>query len=55
MAQACGARVGVFVSRGSDWLHYTGDPANDDVEPYKAGHAPVIAWRPATGAAVVAL
>jgi hypothetical protein len=51
----CGARVGVFVSRGSEWLHYTGDPANRDVEAYDTDHAPVIAWRPAAGPAVVAL
>ena len=52
---ACGARVGIFVSRGSDWLHYTGDPANRDVEPYNSDHDVVVGWRPAAGAAVVAL
>jgi SAM-dependent methyltransferase len=51
----CAACVGIFVSRGSEWLHYTGDPVNGDVEPYETDHAPVIAWRPAAGPAVVAL
>jgi hypothetical protein len=52
---SCGARAGIFVSRGSQWLHYSGDPASRDVETYEADHAPVIAWRPAAGDAVVAL
>jgi hypothetical protein len=52
---SCGARAGIFLSRGSEWLHYTGDPADRDVEPYEADHAPLIAWRPTAGAAVVAL
>jgi hypothetical protein len=51
---SCGARAGVFLSRGSHWLHYTGDPASRDVDPYETDHAPAIAWRPAAGAAVVA-
>jgi len=53
--ESCGARAGIFLSRGSEWLHYTGDPVDRDVEPYEADHAPAIAWRPAAGAAVVAL
>jgi hypothetical protein len=52
---ACGSRAGIFLSRGSEWLHYTGDPATRDTEPYKTDHAPVIAWRPTPGPAVVAL
>ena len=48
----CGSRAGVFVSRGSEWLHYTGDPANHDVDPYETDHAPVIAWRPADSTAI---
>jgi hypothetical protein len=48
----CGARAGIFIGRGSDWLHYTGDDRN--VQPYDAGHAPVIGWRPAPGIVVVA-
>jgi hypothetical protein len=52
---SCGARIGIFTSRGSEWLHYTGDPATRDVNPYDSDHAPVIAWRPTAGAAVVAL
>jgi hypothetical protein len=53
--KSCGARAGIFLSRGSAWLHYTGDPADRDVEPYDANHAPAIAWRPTAGTAVVAL
>jgi hypothetical protein len=53
--ESCGARTGIFLSRGSQWLHYTGDPASRDAEPYEADHAPAIAWRPTAGAAVVAL
>lgn len=52
---SCGSRVGIFLSRGSEWLHYAGDPADRDVEPCEADHAPVIAWRPAVGPAIVAL
>jgi hypothetical protein len=52
---SCGSRAGIFVSRGSEWLHYTGDPATRDVTPYETDHAPAIAWRPAPGPAVVAL
>jgi hypothetical protein len=53
--ESCGARAGIFLSRGSEWLHYTGDPLNGDVEPYQDDHAPAIAWRPTPGAAIVAL
>ena len=52
---SCGARAGIFLSRGSEWLHYTGDPVDRNVESYDADHAPVIAWRPTPDAAVVAL
>jgi hypothetical protein len=52
----CGARAGVFTARGSDWLHYAGDPTDGTAEPFDADHAPVIGWRPAQdGPAVVAL
>jgi hypothetical protein len=42
----CNARVGVFTAHGSEWLHYTGDPATADVRPYKADHFTVVRWRP---------
>jgi hypothetical protein len=52
----CGGRAGVFIARGQDWLHYAGDPAAGTAEPFDAGHAPVIGWRPAQdGPAIVAL
>ena len=44
----CGADVGIFIGHGDAWLHYTGEgTAESPVELYDAGHAPVVAWRPA--------
>jgi hypothetical protein len=44
----CGATVGIFIGHGDAWLHYTGQgTAEDPVELFDAGHAPVVAWRPA--------
>ena len=51
---ACGARAGIFTSRGGDWLHYTGELDDYNVEPYDPGHAPVIGWRPTPGIVFVA-
>jgi hypothetical protein len=52
----CGAAAGIFISRGNEWLHYTGRPETADVHPYTANHEPVIGWRIATSpVAVVAL
>jgi hypothetical protein len=51
----CGAKTGVFIARGSDWLHYAGDPMDGTAKPFGADHAPVIGWRPAQdGPAIVA-
>ena len=50
----CGGRAGIFTSRGSKWLHYTGELDNYNVEPYDPGHSPVIGWRPAPGIVFVA-
>jgi len=45
---ACGADVGIFIGHGDAWLHYTGEgTAASPIELYDAGHAPVVAWRPA--------
>ena len=44
----CGASAGIFISRGNEWLHYTGRPETADVEPYATDHQPVIGWRIAT-------
>jgi hypothetical protein len=52
---ACGARAGVFTALGGDWRHYAGHAADRTARPFDAGHAPVIGWRPARGAAIVAL
>jgi hypothetical protein len=46
---SCGARAGVFIARGTDWRHYSGDPEDGTAQPFDAGHAPVIGWRPAEG------
>jgi len=44
----CGASVGIFIGHGDAWLHYTGEgTVASPVELYDAGHAPVVAWRPA--------
>ncbi len=44
----CGADVGIFIGHGDAWLHYTGEgTVASPVELYDAGHAPVVAWRPA--------
>jgi ribosomal protein S27AE len=42
----CGAPVGIFLAHGKDYRHYRGVlTATSKPKPYKAGHAPVIAWR----------
>jgi hypothetical protein len=52
----CGAAAGIFVSRGKEWLHYTGRPETADVQPYTPDHEPAIGWRIATSpVAAVAL
>ena len=51
---ACGVRAGIFTSRGGDWLHYSGEADDLDVEPCYPGHAPVIGWRPTPGIVFVA-
>jgi hypothetical protein len=43
----CGASAGVFPMLGDGWRHYRGDGIITKAEPYDAGHAPVIGWRPA--------
>jgi hypothetical protein len=50
----CDARIGIFMARGGNWLHYTGNPEDRDVYPYDPGHAPVLAWRPTPSIVVVA-
>jgi hypothetical protein len=44
----CGAAAGIFISRGNEWLHYTGRPETADVQPYSTDHKPVVGWRIAT-------
>jgi hypothetical protein len=45
----CGAPVGIFLAHGKDYRHYRGVfSATSRPRPYKADHAPVIAWRLAT-------
>ena len=51
----CGAPVGIFLAHGREYRHYRGVlTATSKPRPYKADHAPVIAWRPLTGARVPA-
>ena len=51
---ACGAPVGIFLAHGKNYRHYRGvlTPTSKP-RPYKADHAPVIAWRPAADVATV--
>jgi ribosomal protein S27AE len=51
----CGAPVGVFLAHGKEYRHYRGVlTATSKPRPYKADHAPVVAWRPIADAAVAA-
>ncbi len=51
----CGASVGIFLAHGGDYRHYRGVlTATSKPRPYKADHAPVVAWRPATATTVPA-
>jgi hypothetical protein len=44
----CGAAIGIFISYGNAWLHYTGEgTAASPVDLFDAGHEPVVGWRPA--------
>jgi hypothetical protein len=52
---ACGAPVGIFLAHGKDYRHYRGIlTATSKPRPYKADHAPAIAWRPAADVAAPA-
>lgn len=45
----CGAQIGVFLAHGKEYRHYRGVlTATSKPRPYKADHAPVVGWRPAT-------
>jgi hypothetical protein len=52
---ACGAAVGIFISRGNEWLHYAGRPETADVLPYPADHEPIVGWRAPAGPAALAV
>jgi hypothetical protein len=42
----CDAKIGIFMERGLDWRHYTGDGTTvGQQEIYDPGHAPVVTWR----------
>jgi hypothetical protein len=51
----CGAPVGIFLAHGKGYRHYRGvlTPTSKP-RPYKADHAPVVAWRPTEDATVAA-
>jgi hypothetical protein len=45
---SCGAGIGIFLRSGLQWRHFRGDGITvGQIELFDAGHAPVIAWRPA--------
>jgi hypothetical protein len=45
----CGSPVGIFIGQGDAWLHYAGEGnVASPVELFDAGHAPEVAWRPAS-------
>jgi hypothetical protein len=45
----CDAQVGVFSAHGPEYRHFKGVlSAVSKPRPYKADHAPKVAWRPAT-------
>ena len=49
----CGAPVGIFLAHGKGYRHYRGIlTATSKPRPYKADHAPMVAWRPAAVVAV---
>jgi hypothetical protein len=51
----CGLPVGIFLAHGKDYRHYQGVvTATSKPRPYKADHAPVVGWRPATDVPVAA-
>jgi hypothetical protein len=42
----CGGKTGIFMERGLDWRHYTGDGTTvGQQEFYDPGHAPVVTCR----------
>ena len=42
----CDAKIGIFMERGLDWRHYTGDGTTVGQQHiYDPGHAPVVTWR----------
>ena len=42
----CGGKIGIFLERGLDWQHYTGDGTTvGQQQIYDPGHAPVVTWR----------
>ena len=42
----CGGKIGIFMERGLDWRHYTGDGTTVGQQHiYDPGHSPVVTWR----------
>ena len=42
----CDGKIGIFMERGLDWGHYTGDGTTVGKQQiYDPGHAPVVTWR----------
>jgi hypothetical protein len=45
ICELCGASIGIFLERGLDWLHYSGDGTTAGAQYiYNPGHTPKVAW-----------
>ena len=46
VCRRCGGQVGIFLDRGSDWLHFTGDGTTVGAQViYDPGHPAEVTWR----------
>ena len=45
ICELCGASIGIFLERGLDWLHNSGDGTTAGAQYiYNPGHTPVVTW-----------
>ena len=46
VCRRCGAQAGIFLARGLDWLHFTGDGTTSGAQRvYDPGHPVEVTWR----------
>ena len=46
VCRRCGAQAGIFLSRGLDWQHFTGDATTSGAQQvYDPGHPVEVTWR----------